>query len=387
MDTFPARTDSGFMRFKKILCNLCLSLVAILLCIIFLEIVLKAYNGIRGFFDTSRSRTVPMHIVSNTPVLYGLNPEYPGINSYGLRDDEVAIPKPEGTFRILVLGDSVAYGAAVSSDRTFPNRLEGLLRKQYKSVDVINSGVWGYTAYNELQYYLTKGRAFEPDIVMVAFCMNDVANPRLHWGNNKEIKFNIPEEAIPNHEFDLNYVQPKVKRQKFIRLLQYSDLYKALEWRFESISRNIVKNNPNVTSELQINLAGEDPLSIEVLLDESSPEWRWLSSIYDKLHKAVKEDQAKLIIVIFPLAYQLDNDYPFLPQKNFAEYCRKNSILCIDLLTSFRQHSKEDIFLLNKSGYYDVWHLADYGHKLSAQEIAHFIRENNLDANSTIQIK
>ncbi|MGH8069528.1 MAG: hypothetical protein ACRERE_30675, partial [Candidatus Entotheonellia bacterium] len=55
----------------------------------------------------------------------------------------------------------------------------------------------------------------------------------------------------------------------------------------------------------------------------------------------------------------------------------QNSILCIDLLTSFRQHSKNDIFL-NNSGHYDNWHLAEYGHELSAKEILRFLQENEL---------
>ena len=55
------------------------------------------------------------------------------------------------------------------------------------------------------------------------------------------------------------------------------------------------------------------------------------------------------------------------------EYCKQNSILCIDLLPSFRQHPKEDIFLLDKEKYYDIWHLTEYGHELSAEEILRFL--------------
>jgi len=38
-------------------------------------------------------------------------------NTQGLRGPEVAIPKPAGTFRALVLGDSVVEGAQVGEDR------------------------------------------------------------------------------------------------------------------------------------------------------------------------------------------------------------------------------------------------------------------------------
>jgi hypothetical protein len=220
----------------------------------------------------------PVHITTKSPILYELNPNTYDINSQGLRDDEVAIPKPEGTLRILVLGDSVAFGPDVSRNMTFANRLERLLQSRYLSVEVLNAGVLGYTAYNELQFYLTKGRAFEPDIVIVAFCMNDIVNPRLHWGvytNNQLI--DIPDRAIPNLEHDRNIAIPKAGGAR-----------------------------PN---------KAETPEEEESLLDRSSPEWQWLSSIYDELHDAVKADNAVLMIAVFPLAYQMEPGYPYFPPR------------------------------------------------------------------------
>ncbi|MHC4596399.1 MAG: SGNH/GDSL hydrolase family protein [Planctomycetota bacterium] len=300
----------------------------------------------------------------------------------------MSIPKPEGTLRILILGDSIAYGVAVSKNKTFSNRLEGLLRKQFRTAQVINAGVSGYTAYNELQYYLTKGREFEPDIVIVAFCMNDVVNPRLHWGYTKEKIVNIPDQAIPNHAYDQNHVSLRMQKLKLKKkrnfkerkksLLEYSELYNALEWRVTRLFQKETTDFPNVRPEIPTYITGEDTLSIEVLLDESSPEWRWLTSIYSQLHNAVRADQATLTIALFPLAYQLDEDYPFLPQNTITEYCKHNSILCIDLLPSFRQHPKEDIFFLSNSQVYDIWHLTEYGHELCAEEILRFLQERKL---------
>lgn len=367
------------MRLNRLARNLFLSLASILLFLIFLEIALRAYQGTKRLFRSSQADPPPpLHIVVDSPVLYALNPEHPEISSQGLRDDEVLIPKPEGTFRILFLGDSVIYGEAVSRNKTFPNHLEGLLAKKIGSAEVINSGVSGYTAYNELQYYLTKGREFKPDMVIVAFSLNDVVNPRLHWGLTNEKIVNIPEQAIPNHDYDLNYVLPRMQRRKKPILRKYSRLYNALELRVNRLFWKKPKYIPNVSVEIPTYITGEDTLSIEVLLDDTSAEWQWLTSIYDQLHKAVQADQATLIIAILPVAYQMDEDYPFLPQKQIVEYCKQNSILCIDLLPSFRQHPKEDIFLLNSSGYYDIWHLTEYGHALAAEEVLCLLQEKEL---------
>lgn len=398
------------MRFSNLIVNLALSLTALVLLPIFLEIGLRGYYVTKRFFIQTPAPvkkpvpvkdTVPLHIVTHSPVLYGLNPQHPEISSQGLRNDEVTIPKPKGTFRILVLGDSVAYGVDVPRNGTFSNRLEDRLRKQFGSVDVINSGVAGYTAYNELQYYLTKGREFEADIVMVAFCMNDVVNPRLHWMYTEDPIFDIPADAIPNHDYDLNFalprlvergrkrlerlndlkkqeIQPETLSGRIQSLLKYSELYGALEPRIEHIFQNNTQNIAQTRSGIPTYITGEENVGIEVLLDKSSPEWRWLTSIYDRLHNAVQADNAKLIIVFFPLAYQLDVDYPFLPQKNLAEYCKERSIFCLDLLPPFRQYPKGDIFFVNNPVYYDIWHLTEFGHELSAREILRFLQEKEL---------
>ncbi len=272
---------------------------------------------------------------------------------------------------------------------------------------MINSGVPGYTAYNELQYYLTEGRKFNADIVIVAFCMNDVVDPRLHWGYTKERIVNIPEEAIPNLDYDRNQILPRVQKLRMqeiqpddldgrkLLLLKHSELYDAVERRVKYLfqkdsekrahddercpgSPRCTKQIANIKSNVPTFITGEDTLSIEVLLDKSSSEWRWLASTYNRLQTAVQSDHATLIIAIFPLAYQLDQDYPFLPQKQMMEHCKQNSILCIALLPSFRQHTKKDIFLLDKEKYYDIWHLTEYGHELSAEEILRFLQVKEL---------
>ncbi len=104
-----------------------------------LEAALRVYGVARELFPPTPVEPAPvepLHTLVDSPLLYALNPEHPEINSQGLRDDNVTIPKPDGTFRILVLGDSVAYGDSVSRNDTFANRLEGLLRESIGSAEV-----------------------------------------------------------------------------------------------------------------------------------------------------------------------------------------------------------------------------------------------------------
>lgn len=375
------------MKYRKSVIRVGLSVFSVLATLACTEVALRIYHA-AARHSQAQDRPVPLHIVTDEPYLYGLNPQHPDISPQGTRDDAVLIPKPPGTFRILVLGDSIAFGATLPKSDTFPNRMEQQLRTELGPVDVINSAVMGYSPYNELQYYLTRGKTFDADIVVVAFCMNDVVNPRLHWGDAPGVK--IPSEAIPNLDYDRSHILPKIqqleeeRRQSANgeggprRFLRNSELYQAMDrakaYLFQKKSRHFPVNSSGIPTFITT----EDSLSIEVLLDRNTPEWRWLASIYDRLAEAVQANGAKLAIVIFPLAYQLDPNYPFLPQSQILDYCKEKSLLCLDLLPSFRQHAKEDVFLLDQEKFYDIWHLTNYGHELTAEEIVRFLREQQL---------
>jgi lysophospholipase L1-like esterase len=90
-------------------------------------------------------------------------------NSRGLRNREVG-PKPPGTFRILVLGDSFTVGASVEQDEAYPQVLERILaRRTPRPIEVVNTGVGGWDPFQYAQYFAREGLAFEPDLVLVGF--------------------------------------------------------------------------------------------------------------------------------------------------------------------------------------------------------------------------
>ena len=97
-------------------------------------------------------------------------------NSLGFRDREHPLEKPPGTFRVLVLGDSVAQGLRVEDDRRiFPALLEERLREGGIPAEVLNFAVSGYDTRQEVENLAVKGIRFHPDLVLVAYCLNDTA--------------------------------------------------------------------------------------------------------------------------------------------------------------------------------------------------------------------
>lgn len=96
------------------------------------------------------------------------------INSKGLRDVEYSYEKREGTFRILVLGDSFTEGFQVSLEDTFCKVLERELNKGERRFEVINAGFAGVGTDYELLFFRREGYKYHPNLVILAFFANDV---------------------------------------------------------------------------------------------------------------------------------------------------------------------------------------------------------------------
>lgn len=102
-------------------------------------------------------------------------------NEQGFRDRPI-LPKALGEYRILALGDSVTFGWGVDQDKIFSARLEQLLQDRlHRPVRVINSGVGGYNTVQEVTYFKREGIALEPDLVMLTYVQNDIAELNLEW--------------------------------------------------------------------------------------------------------------------------------------------------------------------------------------------------------------
>lgn len=97
------------------------------------------------------------------------------INDLGLRDAPVRTPKPDGTLRILCLGDSFVFGLGVDVEQSFPKRCEILLRDSSSSrVEVINCGVPAWGTDESRRFFESRALAFEPDVVVLSiFAGND----------------------------------------------------------------------------------------------------------------------------------------------------------------------------------------------------------------------
>lgn len=98
------------------------------------------------------------------------------INRHGLRGPEYPRAKPPGEFRILCLGDSIAFGFLLGWEDTFVVRAEQRLRQHSSgpTIRLINAGFGGYTTWQEFDFLKNEGIRLEPDLVVLTYCMNDM---------------------------------------------------------------------------------------------------------------------------------------------------------------------------------------------------------------------
>jgi lysophospholipase L1-like esterase len=101
-------------------------------------------------------------------------------NGRGYRGPEVAIPKPPGVFRIILLGGSTTHGWGVDDGQSIDACLRAELQRRYpgRAFEVVNLGFDGYDSYQDRERFRVDGVPLAPDAVIVNSGINDVRNSR-----------------------------------------------------------------------------------------------------------------------------------------------------------------------------------------------------------------
>jgi hypothetical protein len=129
-------------------------------------------------------------------------------NAYGMHDDEVTLEKPEGTFRIAVLGASMDMGWGVSYRDTYVNRLQEWLNADAhargpggpRRYEVLNFAVAAYSPLQRLEALRRKLLAFQPDLVVYSATTLDVRLMEIHLCDllrqRIDLKYDFVREAV-----------------------------------------------------------------------------------------------------------------------------------------------------------------------------------------------
>ncbi len=168
----------------------------------------QGFNSVQQMFNPNPDGNLPTdshhpllvitQLSDNKRLIYELKPNLDRsfghnklvTNSAGMREsEEFSLDKPEGTLRIVGVGDSGMWGWSLDQGNGYMEVLEEELKKAegLPEVQVLNMSVPGYNTYQELQMLESKGLAYQPDVVVIGWCDNDTLLPffmysrRNHW--------------------------------------------------------------------------------------------------------------------------------------------------------------------------------------------------------------
>lgn len=134
--------------------------------------VMFSYNPSFGFWNRPSLVNKPFQSEQGRP-FYKVSTD-----PHGFRGVEpVAILKPPNKKRILVIGDSFTFGVGVGDSETFPAQLQSHLGDRY---EVINAGCPGWGTENELAFWRAWRSRLKPDLLVIAFFRNDLADNTRH---------------------------------------------------------------------------------------------------------------------------------------------------------------------------------------------------------------
>jgi lysophospholipase L1-like esterase len=246
----------------------------------------------------------------------------------------------------------VAFGHRVEQRDTFPKQMEEQLAStpagpSGQRIEVLNLGVSGYNAYTELALLEDVGPRYQPDLVLVQFCINDLNDPTLHFDVQTRLHLGtIPDGAYPDPAARRGAVKrPGVllrscRRSRVCALMD--DALLALAARTPSEEENRAAAVP----------VGAD----------AGPEWLWLEDIYLRMAEVSEEMGAEFAVLAFPYPAQLKGSGPHPVARRLSELGERHGWHTVDPLEHFRAAHRMQVEL-----FHDWWHPTAAGHRLAAQ--------------------
>lgn len=184
-------------------------------------------------FITDDNSSLLWGLRPNTSIIFRgqfvqIKPTKVTINDLGFRDFTYNLTKQNNTFRIIVLGDSYTFGWGVEMNETFSKVLERKLNMGSGGTryEVMNLGVPGYDATQEAEMYRTAGARYNPDLVIIGFCSNDVESSALQRELYEKLKDNSTLKALYGitDDYSMNQAIQRMKEK------QVADLGEEKNW-------------------------------------------------------------------------------------------------------------------------------------------------------------
>jgi lysophospholipase L1-like esterase len=290
-------------------------------------------------------------LIRDAELGYRLNPRQTGVSSIGIRHADIEVPKRDGLFRFVVLGDSVAWDT--SGFVTLMRQRSTEIRPG--AVEVINGAIPGYTTYQERRLFERDLVETSPDLVVLQYCLND--NHRFLHQLNESGRWLITPEAervlVPGWLGPIG------------TLVRSSYLLLEIRVRLLAMTSGSSGQYPWDT----------DPGFAAAWQDAT---WGDVETHLRAIQMSARRVGARFAIVAVPLEAQLDarwldrdRAYTLKPQRRLVALGDKLDIPVLDLHSTFLAAGDQRL-------YSDGIHLTPSGHELAAGAILRFIKDRRL---------
>lgn len=279
-------------------------------------------------------------------------------NSLGFRDREHPLETPAGTTRIAVLGDSITAGWGIEDAAdAFPARVEAGLEQRGMAVEVLNLGVSGYNTTQEVELLRARALPYRPDLVLVAFCLNDIRPP------DERLIAALEAEAVRSGKVsDTSGSSSDTSTRPLQRLALASALYRTIAF------------GPVPPDELADEQA--DELEAQARRpDQVTPRRDWVGPAFDQLAALADQEGFDVAVVVFPYLVP-GRDYPEGRQRihdRVAELSARHGFPVLDLLEPLRRCRWEHGRI-----HLDRFHPNEQGHACAADTITDWLAEDVL---------
>jgi len=260
------------------------------------------------------------------------------INDRGLRGADFPADKPDGTLRILFVGDSFTFGEGVEDDRPFPSLLQQRFdsRPGDPSVHVINAGVSGYNTRDEVAYLESRWLAFDPDLVILVFYLNDAYDD----GRFAEL-------IMGGERGQLQRASESPSRLWALVETRYS------RWR---ASRRIIEI-------YRAQFSGKPSID--------GHDWEGSKKALARAAAITRERSISFAVVIFPELHALDDSHPFASIYELVEaHVDSLGVPVLNLFPAFRGQRTDELWV-----HVTDHHPNERGHRIAADALWEFLHD------------
>jgi hypothetical protein len=281
-------------------------------------------------------------------------------NSLGFRGPEPSPDPPPGTVRILHLGDSVAFGFMVRRwQDTFPFVVDSLLESDGMNVETLNTGVGGYSPWQELVVLRRQAEVFSPDVVVLNFVLNDVTE------KFTLVRYGGLEESRQLRESYHSHLDQILGRSA----LAYKVRRYARKWK----AKRVLGSDPHLGA------IEREQFSVDMLIHHPEKEhiqaaWRITLTNVQSIFDYCQARGIPLLLVIHPFRMQFDAAGEMdLPQRKLTTYARAHGVHVVDLLPILDDYLDETN-QFPEAIYVDHDHYNVEGHRVVASVVADSLR-------------